>query len=88
MKYFIFLFFAWPVFRFSSLAQGSNNITDAKGFKQGKWVGTFESGKTRYEGSFKDNLPFGTFVYYYESGEKSADLVFSENGKKTKVRKS
>ena len=42
------------------------NHTDQKGQKQGKWVKTYESGKKRYEGYFKNNIPVGTFTYYFE----------------------
>ena len=38
------------------------NHTDEKGLKQGKWVKTYESGKKRYEGYFKNNVPVGTFI--------------------------
>ena len=37
----------------SIYAQG--NFTDASGKKQGKWVKKYESGKTRYTGTFKND---------------------------------
>ena len=49
---------------FAAVAQV--NHTDQKGLKQGKWVKTYESGKKRYEGYFKNNVPVGTFTYYFE----------------------
>lgn len=86
MKNFTLLVTAIFLLDYASFAQGNLNSTDAKGFKQGKWVGKYESGKTRYEGNFKDNQPYGTFIYFYETGEKSAELTFSDNGKKNKAR--
>lgn len=41
------------------------NETDAKGRKQGPWVGKYESGKVRYRGAFQDDIPVGTFEYFY-----------------------
>lgn len=48
--------FAW--------AQQTNQI-DAKGRKQGKWIKYDENNNLAYIGSFKDDLPQGTFRYYY-----------------------
>ena len=42
------------------------NQSDTKGLNQGKWVKKYESGKKRYEGYFKNNIPVGTFIYYFE----------------------
>lgn len=72
------------LFFLRAYSQDSINKTDAKGLKQGSWVGKFEKGKKRYEGSFIDNKPNGLFTYYYESGEKNAELFFSGNGAKAK----
>jgi len=55
------------------------NVTDENGFKQGKWVVAFENSKSiRYSGQFKDNIPFGEFRYYYQSGEVSAVIEFKD----------
>ena len=51
---------------FSLVSMAQVNHTDAKGRKQGAWVKTYESGKKRYEGAFKDDVPVGHFIYYYE----------------------
>jgi len=62
MKYIVIIFtllVSLPIF-----AQA--NYTDASGKKQGKWVKKYESGKIRYSGTFKDDLPVGTFTYYFE----------------------
>jgi len=53
------------------------NHTDEKGLKQGKWVKTYESGKKRYEGYFKNNVPVGTFIYYFErEGGKMSEIIY------------
>jgi antitoxin component YwqK of YwqJK toxin-antitoxin module len=62
-KTILFIFFLQAI---SVFAQ--KNWTDAKGLKQGVWEKTYESGKVRYRGQFKDDVPFGKFEYYYESG--------------------
>jgi hypothetical protein len=46
---------------FSLVSMAQVNHTDAKGRKQGAWVKTYESGKKRYEGAFKDDVPVGHF---------------------------
>lgn len=71
----IFLFLS---FSFVVLGQ---NVTDGNGKKQGKWTKYFDNGKTvRYTGQFKDDKPYGKFVYYYESGEVQTVLEYQEDG--------
>ena len=62
MKYIITLFilsYALPV-----VAQ--TNYTDDLGKKQGKWVKKYDGGKIRYTGTFRDDIPIGTFTYFFE----------------------
>ena len=43
-------------------ASGSDTIwnqTDKNGLKQGFWKVTYENGFVKYQGFFKNNLPFG-----------------------------
>lgn len=57
------------------------NSTDSQGRKQGEWVKYYENGKTiRYKGQFKNDIPYGKFVYYYESGEVQTILEYEEEG--------
>ena len=59
----------------------AQNKTDNKGRKQGPWEVKFEgSDVLRYKGQFKDDKPYGKFVYYYPKGEVSAISVFEPNG--------
>lgn len=67
------------------------NKTDAKGKKQGEWKKLYNNGFVRYQGQFKDDKPFGTFNYYFETGKPSLilnyegdisrSLAFYEEGK-------
>jgi antitoxin component YwqK of YwqJK toxin-antitoxin module len=60
---------------FSSKAQ--LNYTDAQGHKQGQWVKTYESGKKRYEGMFKNDIPVGHFKYYFEGeGGMMSEIMY------------
>jgi antitoxin component YwqK of YwqJK toxin-antitoxin module len=67
---------------FSSLVSlGQVNQTDANGKKQGTWKKAYESNAVyRYVGQFKDDKPYGKFVYYYESGDVEAVINFSDDG--------
>jgi len=56
---------------------GQNRI-DEKGLKQGSWVKKFpQSNAVDYTGQFKDDKPFGTFIYYFPSGKKKAEIQYS-----------
>ncbi|MEX1000521.1 MAG: toxin-antitoxin system YwqK family antitoxin [Crocinitomicaceae bacterium] len=70
------------LFTISSIAQNDINKTDSQGRKQGVWKKAYPNAKVfRYVGQFKDDKPYGEFIYYYETGEVEATLTFSENGK-------
>jgi antitoxin component YwqK of YwqJK toxin-antitoxin module len=65
----------------SSSALEAQNITDSKGQKQGEWRKLDAKGKVIYEGRFKDNIPQGVFIYFYEDGKIRSKLTYSEDGK-------
>ena len=53
------------------------NFTDASGRKQGKWEKKYESGKIRYTGTFKNDIPVGTFTYFFErEGGKMSEINY------------
>ena len=55
---------------------GQINQKDAKGKKQGVWSKTYPKSKVvEYTGQFKDDKPIGTFVYYYPSSKKKAEIT-------------
>lgn len=59
----------------------NQNSTDSQGRKQGAWVKYHPDGKTpRYKGQFKDDKPYGEFVYYYETGEVQTVLEYQTDG--------
>lgn len=61
------------------------NKKDSQGRKQGVWKKTYKGIKAyRYIGQFKDDVPYGKFVYYYENGAVEAVVQFSDNGKTTR----
>ncbi|MBN2637580.1 MAG: hypothetical protein JXR65_00670 [Bacteroidales bacterium] len=73
------------IFSFFSLAGNevfaqNINQTDAQGRKQGKWVKEYTNGAVRYKGQFKNNMPYGTFTYYFPTGSVKAVSVYSNNG--------
>lgn len=58
---------------------GEVNQLDDMGRKQGAWQAKFPNGKTKYEGQFHDDKPFGEFKYYYVSGALKAINSFGSN---------
>jgi antitoxin component YwqK of YwqJK toxin-antitoxin module len=66
-------------------AQDTVNRKDASGRRQGYWTKVDSSGRTIYTGHFNDNVPAGTFTYYYPGGKVKAVSVFSQDGKTTRT---
>ena len=51
----------------------AQNLKDSKGRKQGNWSKTYpKSNILQYKGQFQDDIPVGTFTYYYEDGKVKA----------------
>ena len=74
-------------FTISTHAQSDINQTDAQGRKQGVWKKPYKGSRVfRFVGQFKDDVPYGKFVYYYETGEVEAVVNFSNNGKVTRSK--
>lgn len=62
------------------LAVNAQNVTDAKGKKQGVWSKTYpKSVVYQYKGQFKDDKPYGTFSYFYPSGNVKAIIKYDDN---------
>ncbi|CAN5484292.1 hypothetical protein BH10BAC1_BH10BAC1_07470 [soil metagenome] len=68
------------LFSVAFFAQTAPNVTDAAGKKQGHWIKLDEDKKKVYEGNFLNNIPVGTFTYFYDSGIPWSISVFSLNG--------
>lgn len=65
----------------STIGIAQVNQVDANGKKQGVWKKAYENNAVyRYVGQFKDDKPYGKFVYYYESGDVEAVILFSDDG--------
>jgi antitoxin component YwqK of YwqJK toxin-antitoxin module len=77
------------LFSFTAVAQDQPtqkvNQKDSQGRKQGVWKKAYPNVKVfRYVGQFKDDVPYGKFIYYYETGTVQAVVQFSNNGKTTR----
>lgn len=57
----------------------SQNFTDSKGLKQGKWVEKDEQGNIKYEGTFKNDKPIGSFTFYYPSKAIQSKIEYDQN---------
>jgi antitoxin component YwqK of YwqJK toxin-antitoxin module len=78
----LILFFSLLIL--SSKSSFAQNVTDANGKKQGVWAKKDSKGILKYKGQFKDDIPFGNFLYYYENGNVKSEMYFFENGLKAK----
>ncbi len=57
----------------------AQNLTDAKGLKQGEWSKVYPGSTVyQYKGQFKNNIPTGTFTYYYETGKTKAIVIHGD----------
>ena len=68
------------LFSVTAFAQDAPNKTDAAGKKQGHWIKLDEDNKKIYEGNFVNNVPVGTFTYFYDTGTPWSISIFSKNG--------
>ncbi len=77
MRFLLFSFFIAI-----SLGFFAQNITDAKGLKQGYWKKIDEKTNKRvYEGNFKDGKPDGIFKYFYTFDSVKVIMNFKDGGK-------
>lgn len=63
--------------------QDSVNRMDAAGHKQGKWIGYYDDGSKRYEGTFRDDKPLGIFTYFDKNGFVNMLMYHKKDGKTT-----
>jgi antitoxin component YwqK of YwqJK toxin-antitoxin module len=64
----------------------AQNVTDAKGLKQGPWSKKYLGTSIyEYKGQFKDNLPVGTFTYYYKNTKIKAIIKHGEGAKRSEA---
>jgi antitoxin component YwqK of YwqJK toxin-antitoxin module len=82
MKQFLFFILIGMV-AIPAFSQETLNKKDASGKRQGHWIKLDTAGRKVYDGHFRNNIPQGTFTYYYPNGSTKAVSVFSEDGKST-----
>ncbi|KOS08428.1 hypothetical protein AM493_19150 [Flavobacterium akiainvivens] len=60
----------------------AQNQNDAAGKRHGQWKGTYESKRTRYEGTFDHGKETGTFKFYNDDAKSTlaATRVFNADG--------
>lgn len=69
-----------PAFAFAQVPDGIYpNKSDAKG-KQGAWKKLDEQGTVVYVGQFKDDKPYGMFIYFDTDGRKMTEMNFLNGG--------
>ncbi len=51
------------------------------GTKNGPWQSTYPDGSLKSKGQFKNDVPYGEFVYFYKSGKTKATMDYRDNGK-------
>lgn len=57
-------------------AQDAENKTDKRGRKQGKWEKKYENGAVEYTATFKDDVPVGTMLRFYEDSTVKAEFNY------------
>lgn len=67
------------------VAQGDLNRVDKNGKKQGPWK-KYENGVLIYEGQFENDVPKGTFKYYYPDGKLKSISEFVTGVSKVNVK--
>jgi antitoxin component YwqK of YwqJK toxin-antitoxin module len=73
------LVFLISIFFFSVSHSKAQNVTDAKGLKQGEWSKVYPGTNVlQYKGQFKNNVPSGTFTYFYETGKTKAIIIHGD----------
>lgn len=62
-----------------------HNETDNLGRKQGYWKVYDVNGNLKFEGAFKDDVPYGEFIYYYPKGSVRAKSFIYNEGKESRT---
>ena len=62
------------------------NQVDENGLKQGAWITYYDNGGKKYEGTFKNDKPIGTFTRYYPNRQVQSVMEFEEDGKSAFAR--
>jgi antitoxin component YwqK of YwqJK toxin-antitoxin module len=62
------------------------NQLDSQGRMQGWWKKYYSDGTPMYKGYFKDDVPYGTFIRYFENGETKAVMNYYPDDKTVYTR--
>ena len=68
------------IFVSTILYSQQKNIIDHNNLKQGEWHKKYQNGSLKYKGQFKDGIPYGTFLHYYNTGELKIEKKYFHNG--------
>ena len=60
-------------------AQSTNQL-NGNGKKEGKYIKYHDNNKKKYEGQFRNGVPYGTFTHYFNNGKVKAVVNFSDDG--------
>ncbi len=60
-------------------AQSLNQV-NANGEKDGKYIKFYDNDKMKYEGQFRNGVPYGVFTHYFNTGKIKAVVHFSDDG--------
>ena len=82
----LFIFLAPLLVCAQELVNKDINKVDGQGRRQGYWKVYDVNGNIKFEGAFKNDLPTGTFKYYYEDGKIKAVSEMYENGKRSRTK--
>ncbi|MEN8224933.1 MAG: toxin-antitoxin system YwqK family antitoxin [Bacteroidota bacterium] len=87
-KNFLFsCFIIMAVFGYSQELLNSNvNEVDGQGRRQGEWKSYDVDGNLKFEGHFVDNIPVGTFTYYYPNGKVKAISEMHDMGRRSRTK--
>lgn len=62
------------------------NVLNSRGEKDGLWIRVWPNESIYYVGSFEANVPVGSFIHYYETGEIMSEILHLESGKKASAQ--
>lgn len=65
---------------FPLLSTSQPNQVDTQGNKQGAWIGEYDDGEIKFKGQFENNIPVGSFTFYYPSGEVMSKIEYQNEG--------
>jgi antitoxin component YwqK of YwqJK toxin-antitoxin module len=73
------MFFVLALF-LTAMDLGAQNQVDEMGRKTEPWKVEYPNGKTLYEGTFREGLPVGELIRYYDTGAVRARMSFDDSG--------